>query len=146
MACGAAPVSLESTSPSVPAAPGPTVYVPATCGDAIESSVASILGSQLDAFVAGDFATAYGLASRSFRSGVDLDGFTRIIREGYPEVARSTAHDMASCVMSGPEVVFAVVAVTGANGRTVEIDYRFVLEAGGWHVDGASSARATTTV
>lgn len=99
----------------------------------------STVAAQLAAFAAGDFRSAFRLASESFRSSVDLEGFRAIILSGYPEVAASVDHRLLECRQQGPERAVAVVAVTGENGLTAQLGYRFVLEPRGWRIDGATS-------
>lgn len=94
---------------------------------------------QLAAFVAGDFRAAFGLASESFRASTDLAGFRAIILSGYPEVAAAADHQVVECRQQGPDRAVAVVAVTGENGVTAQLGYRFVLEPDGWRIDGAST-------
>jgi Domain of unknown function (DUF4864) len=95
--------------------------------------------AQLDAFAAGDFRSAFALASESFQASIDLKGFRQVILSGYPEVAASVGHRLVLCRQQGPTSAAALVAVTGDNGVTAQLGYRFVLEPGGWRIDGAST-------
>ncbi len=158
-ACSATPgaslsaaTSAESSStaqtpapePAPSDAPTPEEALPA-CSAATLAGVEATVAAQLEAFAARDFRTAFGLASESFRSGVDLPTFRRLIRQDYPEVADAAAHVVVECADYGPSAAAARVDVTGANGRTVQLAYRFVREPDGWHVDGASTLGRLTT-
>ena len=157
-ACTATPTASPSAATSAVAPSGPTrAPEPAPsgaptpqeaappCSAATLAGVEATVAAQLEAFAARDFRTAFGLASESFRSGVDLPTFRRLIRQDYPEVADAAAHLVVECADYGPSAAAARVDVTGANGRTVQLAYRFVLEPDGWHVDGASTLGRLTT-
>jgi hypothetical protein len=111
----------------------------ADCPVAVEAGIDATVTAQLDAFAAGDFRTAFGYASQSFRSSVDLKGFRRIIREGYPEVASARSHVIVDCRQLAPGDAQALVSVTGQGGSVAQVGYRFVLEPEGWRIDGAST-------
>jgi Domain of unknown function (DUF4864) len=119
-------------------APAPAPGVPECPGDVVDG-IDDTLTAQLAAFADGDFRSAFALASEGFRSSVDLKGFRAIIRDGYPEVASSTGHRILECRQPAASSASALVAVTGADGVTAQLGYRFVLEPGGWRVDGAST-------
>lgn len=132
--------SVPNTPQPQPSAsdPVPQPEIPECAADAL-AGVDATLSAQLAAFAEKDFRSALALASEGFQSSVDLKGFRAIIRDGYPEVASSTAHRILECRQPAPSSVSALVAVTGANGVTAQLGYRFVLEPGGWRVDGAST-------
>lgn len=144
------PGSSPSTDPSPAPTPDPSSDPsPAPslppCTDATLTGVGTTLDAQFAAFAARDFRAAFALASESFRSGVDLTAFRRLIRQDYPEVADAAGYDVIECVEYGSSAAAARVDVTGANGRTVQLAYRFVAEPDGWHVDGASTLGQVTT-
>lgn len=126
-----------SPSPS-PAAPSPGPGIP-LCGPDVTQGIGRTVAAQLDAFAAGDFRSAFALASESFRGSIDLKGFREVILSGYPEVAAAVDHRLVECRQPSPARASALVAVTGANGVTAQLAYRFVLESGEWRVDGAST-------
>jgi hypothetical protein len=111
----------------------------AECSRAAVEGIDRTVEAQLAAFAAGDFRTALSLASESFQSSIDLRGFREVILTGYPEVAAAVDHRVVECRQPGAGSVSALVAVTGRNGITAQMGYRFVLEPGGWRVDGAST-------
>ncbi len=111
------------------------------CDDDVVSGVDATVTAQLAAFAAEDFRTALGYASEVFRSSVTLKSFREIITREYPEVADAAEHEVLGCRVTGMSTVSSLVSVTSASGSTAEIDYRLVLEPGGWRVDGASTMR-----
>jgi hypothetical protein len=127
-----------SSSAPVPEAPTPEPGIP-VCEAGVAGSVDRTVTAQLEAFAAGDFQSAFALASESFQGSIDLKGFREVIRSGYPEVAASVGHRLVECRQPGPASVSALVAVTGENGVTAQLAYRFVLESAEWRVDGAST-------
>jgi hypothetical protein len=143
----ATPATPQPSVPSAPAAPAPSPSAgdaePAPqipdCSVVALEGVDATLSQQLAAFAERDFRSAFALASESFRASVDLKGFRAIILDGYPEVAASTSHRILECRQPAPSSVSALVVVTGANGVAAQLGYRFVLEPGGWRVDGAST-------
>lgn len=150
--CSAGPSgSTESTQPTEPSAPAsaaprpsaspavPDPDLPEECAADVAEGIDRTVSAQLAAFAAGDFRSAFGLASGSFRAGIDLKGFREVILTGYPEVAASVDHRVVACRQPGPGSASALVAVTGENGVTAQLGYRFVLEPGGWRIDGAST-------
>lgn len=91
---------------------------------------------QLDAFRHGDFDAAYAFASSEIRLVFDREAFERMVRGGYPEIARSV-----SGVVTGGHVepgghAWVTLLVHGANGRAIEALYEFVWEDGQWRING----------
>lgn len=137
------PVGSSSTPASTPApsaSPPPPTAEPEVpeCGTDVAEGIDGTVAAQLAAFAAGDYRAAFRLASESFRAATDLKGFRAIILSGYPEVAAAASHRIVECREQGPGRAVAVVAVTGQNGVTAQLGYRFVLEPQGWRIDGAS--------
>jgi hypothetical protein len=155
--CSAGPVGstqVPEPSASVSAAPPssappllPDPVVP-DCAAAVASGIDRTVTAQLAAFADGDFRSAFALASESFRGSIDLRGFREVILTGYPEVAAAVDHRVVECRQPGPGSVSALIAVTGENGVTAQLAYRFVLESGEWRVDGAATlaTKAVQTV
>jgi hypothetical protein len=142
---GASPESVSSSA-SPTNTPSPVVPPPASaeadipdCGADVSEGIDRTVSAQLEAFAAGDYRAAFGLASEAFRASTDLKGFRAIIVSGYPEVAAAAGHRVVECREQGPGRAVAVVAVTGENGVTAQLGYRFVLEPKGWRIDGAST-------
>lgn len=134
----AEPSATASTPPPATPSPTPDPEIP-DCPADVETGIDSTVSAQLEAFSAGDFRSAFALASESFQASIDLKGFREVIRTGYPEVADSVDHRLLECRQPDPMRASALVAVTGENGMTAQLGYRFVLEPDGWRIDGAST-------
>jgi Domain of unknown function (DUF4864) len=94
---------------------------------------------QLEAFRRDDFDGAFGFASSQIRQLFDRLRFEAMVRNGYPEIARS-----ASALITGGErrdggLVYLLVRVRGANGQRVEAVYEMVLEHGAWRINGVAT-------
>ena len=91
---------------------------------------------QLEAFRRDDFDTAYGFASAQIRQLFDRASFERMVRAGYPEIARSAFAALAE-IREGPEgPVYLRLLIRGANGRSIDAIYEMVVEEGAWKVNG----------
>jgi uncharacterized protein DUF4864 len=91
--------------------------------------------AQLDAFRADNFDAAFRFASAEIHEQFDRGRFETMVREGYPEIARSV-----SAVVDGAERgpnghLYLFVRVRGANGKAVQAVYEMVAEDGGWKVN-----------
>jgi hypothetical protein len=91
---------------------------------------------QLEAFRRDDFDTAYTFASAMIRGLFDRRAFEGMVRNGYPEIARS-----ASVLVSGSGTlpnggVLLHLRIRGANGNCVEASYELVREDGGFKING----------
>jgi hypothetical protein len=114
------------------------VSAPAQVDPDVEAAGRVVL-EQLDAFRRDDFDRAFGLASSQIRQLFDRLRFEAMVRNGYPEIARS-----ASALIAGGErrdggLVYLLVRVRGANGQRVEAVYEMVLEHGAWRINGVAT-------
>ncbi len=91
---------------------------------------------QLDAFRHEDFDAAYGFASSDIRQLFDRDAFERMVRGGFPEIARSVSGVVTDGRLEPGGHAWVTLVIHGANGRTVEAVYELVLESGQWRVNG----------
>jgi hypothetical protein len=107
----------------------------ATCSGEASSGVERVVAQQLAAFKAEDFDAAFALASAQFQAITTAQGLRDLILDGrHQEVADSAGHEFTECRQPAPDQVLAGVAVTGANGRTVQLVYQFVREGGEWRI------------
>jgi ABC-type transporter MlaC component len=91
---------------------------------------------QLEALRRDDYDTAYTFASASIQEMFDRPAFERMVKGGYPEIARSSsAHVVESRV--GPDGhVYLRVKIRGANGNNIEAMYDLVWEGGRFRING----------
>jgi hypothetical protein len=91
---------------------------------------------QLEAFRRDDYDTAYAFASAEIRQMFDRAAFERMVRGGYPEIARSTFALIADTRATPDGHLHVRVRIRGANGNSVEALYDMVSEPGGWRING----------
>jgi Domain of unknown function (DUF4864) len=91
---------------------------------------------QLEALRRDDYETAYTFASASIQEMFDRAAFERMVKGGYPEIARSSsAHVVESRV--GPDGhVYLRVKIRGADGNNIEAVYDLVWEGGRFRING----------
>jgi len=94
---------------------------------------------QLEAFRRGDFDTAYTFASSDIKQQFDRPAFEYMVRNGYPEIARSTFATVAGSTMAPNGHAYLSLKIRGANGNSIEALYELVLENGQWKINGVSA-------
>ena len=114
----------------------------ALAGLALAQAPADVTGaagpimSQLAAFRAEDYDTAYTFASEEIRRIFDRPAFERMVRDAYPEIARSTSAVVSRTEPAPDGHVYVAVRIHGANGNRIEALYDMVREAAGWRING----------
>jgi hypothetical protein len=105
---------------------------PAQTADGIEMTIRS----QMDAFLADDFATAFTFASPTIKGIFGTpDNFGAMVRQGYPMVHRPSDVRMLERRAVGGTTVQRVM-VTDAAGRTHVLDYQMIETPQGWQING----------
>jgi len=94
---------------------------------------------QLEAFRRGDFDTAYTFASSEIKELFDRSAFEQMVRNGYPEIARSTFASVAASTVTANGHVYLQVKIRGSNGNSVEAIYELVLEGGQWKINAVTA-------
>ena len=94
---------------------------------------------QLEAFRRGDFDTAYTFASSDIKQQFDRGAFEHMVKNGYPEIARSTFATVAGSTMAPNGHAYLQIKIRGANGNSIEALYELVLEYGQWKINGVSA-------
>lgn len=92
--------------------------------------------SQIDAFLADDFATAFTFASPAIK-GVfgSPENFGAMVRQGYPMVYRPSDVKMLERREVGGAMVQRVL-VTDAAGNSHVLDYQMIQTPEGWQING----------
>ena len=114
---------------------------PAAADD--RDDITGVIQSQIEAFLADDFATAFTFASPGIKQMFgSSDRFGRMVREGYPMVWRpETVRFLELREISG--ALRQKVLIEDANGATHVLDYRMEPDgAGDWRIDGVQILRA----
>lgn len=94
---------------------------------------------QLEAFRRDDFDTAYTFASSEIKQLFDRPAFEQMVKNGYPEIARSTFASVAGSTMAPNGHAYLSIKIRGANGSSIEALYELVLENGQWKINGVSA-------
>ena len=69
----------------------------------------------------------------------DRPAFERMVKGGYPEIARSAFALVAESQVAPDGHVYLRVKVRGANGNSIEAVYDMVHEAAGWRINGVAT-------
>lgn len=105
---------------------------PAQSTDGIETTIRS----QIDAFLADDFTTAFTFASPAIkRIFGNAENFGAMVQKGYPMVHRPSDVRMLERRNVGDRIVQRVM-VTDAAGTTHILDYEMIETAEGWQING----------
>ena len=91
---------------------------------------------QLDAFRHDDFDAAYAFTSHDIRLVFDRQAFERMVRGGYPEIARSVSGLVTDGHVEPNGHAWLTLVIRGANGRAIEALYELVWEDGQWRING----------
>jgi Domain of unknown function (DUF4864) len=114
------------------------VSAPAQIDPDVEAAGRVVL-QQLEAFRRDDFDAAFGFASTEIRRLFDRLRFEAMVRNGYPEIARSVSALITGGDRRDGGLVYLVVRVRGANGQRIEAVYELVLENGAWRINGVAT-------
>ena len=102
--------------------------------------------AQLDAFRRDDYDAAYTFASESIHQIFDRAGFERMVRTGYPEIARSRSAAIEHAAIAPDGHAYLILKISGANGGRIEAMYDMVWESGTWKITGVVSRPADEVV
>jgi len=101
----------------------------------IAKAAAEPIMKQLDAFRRDDYDAAYLFASTEIKQMFDRPAFERMVKGGYPEIARSTSAVVSRTDMGPDGDVLVQLKIRGANGTGIEALYQMVPERDGWKVN-----------
>jgi hypothetical protein len=117
---------------------GLAAFGPARAQDA---DIRSVISSQIEAFKADDFETAFGFASPGIKRMFGTpDRFGQMVRSGYPMVWRPAEVRFGALETRGGRQVQPVL-VTDASGAVYVLDYEMIEMADGWRIDGVTLRR-----
>lgn len=107
---------------------------PAAAAD--ESAIQGVISSQIEAFRADDFDSAFGFASPTIRGMFGTsERFGRMVREGYPMVYRPETLRFGD-LREARGRLWQRVIVTDADGRMHVLDYDMLRTDSGWRING----------
>jgi hypothetical protein len=91
---------------------------------------------QLGAFRRDDFEAAYTFASTMIHDLFDREAFERMVRVGYPEIARSASAFVSESTVAPNGSVFLHLRIRGATGSRIEAIYELIREDGRFKING----------
>ncbi|TFL19982.1 DUF4864 domain-containing protein [Jannaschia formosa] len=107
-----------------------------------EDAFEGVIGRQIEAFRADDFATAFTFASPGIQGMFRTpENFGRMVRQGYPMVWRPESVEFLSARPEGPGWRQEVLVRDG-DGRLHKLAYTMVETAEGWKIAGVQLLRA----
>ncbi|MBP9047606.1 MAG: DUF4864 domain-containing protein [Tabrizicola sp.] len=113
-----------------------------TPAGAQEEPIQGTIQSQIDAFLADDFDTAFTFASPTIKSMFGTaENFGAMVRNGYPMVHRPKDVRMGE-LRNDEGLLWQRVFVTDAQGRGHVLDYQMIQTAEGWKINGVYLLRA----
>ncbi len=124
------------------------VSAPAAFAQAAQEARAAteVIMQQLEAFRREDYDTAYTFASEEIRALFDRQAFERMVKSGYPEIARSTAALVGQTETAPDGHVYIRLRIRGSNGNSIEALYDMVWEDGRWRINGVATRPAAGLV
>jgi hypothetical protein len=103
--------------------------------DAIRSELIEVIQSQLSAFRKNDYSKAYKYAASDLRAQVSLPAFERMVRDGFPLIARSSSAEFGVIVDNGAQALVNVSLVS-ESGKLIHYQYFLRRERAGWRITG----------
>lgn len=103
------------------------------------SAIPDVIGQQLEAFEADDYARAFTFASPMIKGYFQTpENFGAMVREGYPMVHRPDAVTFGTRRTEGSSI-YQTVTIRDAEGRYHALEYEMIPDGqGGWLIDGVS--------
>lgn len=100
-----------------------------------DAPIQSTIQSQLDAFMADDFARAFSFASPNIKGIFGTsDNFGAMVKQGYPMVWRHGAVQMLE-LRNVAGNLWQRVMITDEGGRTHLLDYQMIETPDGWQIN-----------
>ncbi|TCP44102.1 DUF4864 domain-containing protein [Rhodovulum marinum] len=104
--------------------------------DPVAEAVQGVISDQVEAFLAGDLATAFGFASPGIQGLFQTpERFGQMVRNGYPMVWRPGALRYLGLEGAG-DTRRQRVEITDRAGRVHRLEYRMIRTPEGWRIDG----------
>lgn len=112
---------------------GGTVPGPAAAQD---TDIRGVISSQIDAFKADDFNTAFSFAAPTIQNIFRTpENFGRMVSQGYPMVWRPADVEYLELRQENG-AIFQDLRITDAEGRVHLLEYRMTEMATGWKISG----------
>jgi Domain of unknown function (DUF4864) len=107
----------------------------------VQQELTRIINSQLSAFRKGDYAGAYAFADSALQAQVSPAVFERMVKSGYPAIARSRSASFGVSLDNGAEAI-VTVGVMSQSGHLLQYHYLMRHEPNGWRISGVVRVHA----
>ena len=125
----------------LPAFGGKRVEPPlALSEDSREAELIRVIDSQLSALRGNDYTKAFYYADSSFKAQMNVRGFERMVKAGYPALVRSRSA-VYGVIMDNGEQAVVNVGIKTASGRTLHYQYLLRKEKNGWKISGVTQVK-----
>ena len=132
----------EPVAPELPETPSgePEESGVVECAPEMATDIENVIRAQTSALSAGDFETAHGYASPSFRLGVSVEAFEALIVSDYAPLLTATRLEFSSCQYDSRFDAAAIDVQVGGGGEGVfRLRYVMFESEEGWRVNQASN-------
>jgi hypothetical protein len=110
--------------------------IPTSTLDSVDL-IQSVIQQQMIAFNKDDYSTAHTFASEEIRQRFSKERFERMVKSGYPRIAKSHLVSFGEILFSADQqAAVATVHVTGKDRVTVIARYLMLLEGDAWKING----------
>lgn len=129
----------QAATEAVPT-PAPSAGKPHDAAEAVKKELTGIVEAQLAAFRANQYPKAFAFASTDLQSIFSPDEFEQMVKKTYPVIAHSASAEYGSVFDTGTEAVVNV-RVQDADKKSVQYQYLFKKEDGGWKIGGVTEVK-----
>ena len=133
---------IYSESRGQPPTPSPSLKI---SKESMRKELTQIIKSQLAAFRDEDYVTAYTFAAAGIKAQYPLAAFERMVKTGYPVIARFKSAEFGVVRDNGEEAVVNV-EVEGESSSVAHYQYFLRKENAGWKISGVVEEKPTGTV
>jgi hypothetical protein len=112
--------------------------------EAVQQELVRVIDSQLTDFRKGDYAGAYAFADSALQAQVSPAVFERMVKKGYPAIARSRSASFGVSLDNGDQAV-VTVGILSQSGHLLQYHYLMHHEQSGWKISGVVHVRAEGT-
>jgi hypothetical protein len=131
-------VALSFVKPQRDHAPRESAGPPVTLSDeAVRNELIQVIQGQLAAFRKNDYPKAYNYAATAIRNQLPLPSFERMVRTGFPVIARSSSAEFGVILDNGRDATVNV-GIVGEGGRVIHYRYFLHQELEGWKITGVA--------
>jgi len=103
----------------------------------LQQQLIKVIQSQLAAFRQEDYSTAYTFAAADFKAQISLAAFERMVKTGFPQIARSRSAEYGIILDNG-EDARVEVTIVGETGTRIHYQYVLHRERRGWKIGGVN--------